>query len=60
MLASAVPAAGQLTAAKEGPIVYGHHHLNVTNVEVARKFWVDALGGSVTKLGTLEAVKLPS
>jgi catechol 2,3-dioxygenase-like lactoylglutathione lyase family enzyme len=59
-LASAVPAAGQLTAAKEGPIVYGHHHLNVTNVEVARKFWVDALGGSLTKLGTLEAVKLPN
>ena len=25
-------AAAQLAAAKDGPIVYGHHHLNTTNI----------------------------
>jgi catechol 2,3-dioxygenase-like lactoylglutathione lyase family enzyme len=56
------PVSAQLTAAKDGPIVYGHHHLTVTNVEVAKKFWVDALGGTVIKVGTstAEAVRLPN
>jgi catechol 2,3-dioxygenase-like lactoylglutathione lyase family enzyme len=45
-------ASAQLIAAKDGPIVYGHHHLNVTSVDDAKKFWVDALGGVVVKVGT--------
>jgi predicted enzyme related to lactoylglutathione lyase len=45
-------ASAQLLAAKEGPIVYGHHHLAVTNAEEAKKFWVDALGGVATRIGT--------
>src|SRR5262245_9480920 len=59
---SVTPVSAQLTAAKDGPIVYGHHHLTVTNVEVAKKFWVDALGGTVVKVGTstAEAVRLPN
>ena len=31
-------ASAQLTAAKDGPIVYGHHHLNTTNVDAQKKF----------------------
>jgi len=42
----------QLLAAKDGPIVYGHHHLNVTSVDEHKKFWVDTLGGTVAKVGT--------
>jgi predicted enzyme related to lactoylglutathione lyase len=60
--APAARASAQLLAAKDGPIVYGHHHLNVTSVDEHRKFWVDALGGVATKIGTnnLEIVKFPN
>jgi predicted enzyme related to lactoylglutathione lyase len=52
----------QLLAAKDGPIVYGHHHLNVTSIDEAKKFWVDALGGVVTRVGAnnVEVVKFPN
>jgi catechol 2,3-dioxygenase-like lactoylglutathione lyase family enzyme len=45
----------------EGPVVYGHHHLNVSNIEPHKKFWADTLGGSVVKIGTdnREVVKIP-
>ena len=52
----------QLVAAKEGPIVYGHHHLNITNLDAQKKFFVDTLGGVPIKVGTnnLEIVKFPN
>jgi predicted enzyme related to lactoylglutathione lyase len=55
-------ASAQLLAAKEGPVVYGHHHLNVTSAEDAKKFWVDALGGVAARIGTnnTEIVKFPN
>ena len=58
----AATASAQLIAAKDGPIVYGHHHLNVTSVDEHKKFWVDALGGVATKIGTnnVEIVKFPN
>jgi catechol 2,3-dioxygenase-like lactoylglutathione lyase family enzyme len=61
-LAPASKASAQLLAAKEGPIVYGHHHLNVTNVDEAKKFWVDALGGVLVKVGpeNREIIKFPN
>lgn len=43
------PAWAQLTAATQGPIVYGHHHLNVTNIDEHKKFWIGALGGTQAK-----------
>jgi catechol 2,3-dioxygenase-like lactoylglutathione lyase family enzyme len=45
-------ASAQLLAAKEGPIVYGHHHVNATNPAEHKKFWADTLGGTVIKVGT--------
>jgi catechol 2,3-dioxygenase-like lactoylglutathione lyase family enzyme len=62
VLALASKASAQLTAAKDGPIVYGHHHLNTTNVEAQKKFFVDTLGGKLVKLGTnnVEAVEFPN
>jgi len=61
-LLPAATASAQLTAAKDGPIVYGHHHLNTTNTEAARKFWIDALGGVLVKFGTnnTEIIKFPN
>ena len=55
-------ASAQLLAAKDGPIVYGHHHLSTANVEAQKKFLVDTLGGTAIKIGTnnTEIVKFPN
>jgi catechol 2,3-dioxygenase-like lactoylglutathione lyase family enzyme len=60
LLVSAMPASAQLTAAKEGPVVYGHHHLNVTSVAEHKKFFVDTLGGVLVTIGAREIVKFPN
>jgi predicted enzyme related to lactoylglutathione lyase/catechol 2,3-dioxygenase-like lactoylglutathione lyase family enzyme len=62
VLAPISDSSAQLVAAKDGPIVYGHHHLNVTSADEHKKFWVDALGGVPTRIGTnnLEIVKFPN
>jgi hypothetical protein len=59
-LVSAMPASAQLTAAKDGPVVYGHHHLNVTSVAEQKKFFVDALGGVPVTIGNREIIKFPN
>lgn len=45
----------------DGPVVYGHHHLNVTSIEAHKKFWADTLGGTVVRVGTdhREVVRIP-
>jgi predicted enzyme related to lactoylglutathione lyase len=62
VMAPASNASAQLLAAKDGPIVYGHHHLNVTNLDEAKKFWVDAMGGVLIKVGPedREIIKFPN
>jgi catechol 2,3-dioxygenase-like lactoylglutathione lyase family enzyme len=61
-LASAPRASAQLLVAKDGPIVYGHHHLNTTNMAAQKKFFVDTLGGTAIKIGSnqQEIVKFPN
>ena len=61
-LAPAPQASAQLLAAKDGPIVYGHHHLVVSNVADQKKFWIDALGGVAVTIGTnkREIMKFPN
>jgi predicted enzyme related to lactoylglutathione lyase len=59
-----VPAAGasaQLLGAKEGPVVYGHHHLSAANVDAAKKFWTEVIGGRIALVGTekREVVAIP-
>ena len=54
------PASAQLLTAKDAAIVYGHHHLNVASVEEHKKFWVDTLGGTATKAGTFDVIKIPN
>ena len=55
-------ASAQLLAAKDGPIVYGHHHVNATSPAEHKKFWADTLGGTVIKVGTdnREIVRMPN
>src|SRR5262245_31095341 len=62
LVLAAPDASAQLTVAKDGPIVYGHHHLNTTNIEAQKKFFVDTLGGRLVKIGTnnAEIVEFPN
>ena len=53
-------ASAQLTAAKDGPIVYGHHHINVSNIDAHKKFWAETLGGTLIKVGNADVVKFPN
>jgi catechol 2,3-dioxygenase-like lactoylglutathione lyase family enzyme len=59
---SASSASAQLTAAKDGPVVYGHHHVSTADPAVQKKFFVDGLGGTLVKAGTanVEIVKFPN
>jgi catechol 2,3-dioxygenase-like lactoylglutathione lyase family enzyme len=60
-IAPVATASGQLLPVKDGPIVYGHHHLNTTNIDAFKKFWAETLGGTVVKIGTdnLEIIRFP-
>ena len=62
LVLAASPARAQLLAAKDGPIVYGHHHVNATSVDAHKKFWADSLGGTVIKVGAnnQEIVRFPN
>jgi predicted enzyme related to lactoylglutathione lyase len=55
VLGAHAPASAQLVAAKDGPVVYGHHHVNATSVDDHKRFWVDALGGTLVRVGTNNA-----
>ena len=44
---------------KEAPVIVGHYHLNVTSVDAHKKFWVDTLGGTMTKIGKADVVRFP-
>ena len=61
-VALASNASAQLLVAKDGPIVYGHHHLSASNMDAQRKFFVDTLGGTDIKVGTnnAEIIKFPN
>jgi predicted enzyme related to lactoylglutathione lyase len=54
----------QILVAGDGPVVYGHHHLNTTNMAAQKKFFVDTLGGTVVTFGTgdrrQEIIKFPN
>ena len=54
VLALAVPAAShaQILVAGEGPVVYGHHHLNTTKMAAQKMFFVETLGGKVVSFGS--------
>lgn len=55
-------ASAQLLAAKDGPIVYGHHHIAASDIPAHLKFFADTLGGSKIVFGPQKAdvVKFPN
>jgi hypothetical protein len=58
-LSIAMPAYAQLAPPNAAGITYGHVHLNVRDIEVHKKLWVEHFGGVVVQKGPLVAVKLP-
>ena len=60
VLALVAPAQAQLAVPNEAGITYGHVHLNVSDIEVHKKLWVEWFGGEVVEKGPLTAVRLPN
>ena len=58
-LALASPAAAQLAPPNQTGLTYGHMHLNVRDIEVHKKLWVEHFGGVLVQKGPLTAVRLP-
>jgi catechol 2,3-dioxygenase-like lactoylglutathione lyase family enzyme len=58
-LAIVTPAPAQLAPPNAAGITFGHVHLNVRDIEVHKKLWVEHFGGLVVQKGPLVAVKLP-
>jgi catechol 2,3-dioxygenase-like lactoylglutathione lyase family enzyme len=54
-------ASAQLITAK-GPVVYGHHHFNTTDMAAQKRFFVDSLGGKLATIGMndLEVIEFPN
>jgi len=50
---------GQLPVPNAQGVAMGHLHLNTTDVEASRRFWMDFLGATITKKGSLELYKFP-
>lgn len=61
LLLAAAPATAQ-TIVAEGPVVYGHHHFNTTDMAAQKRFYVDTLGGTLATVGEnrLEVIELPN
>ena len=62
LIAATSPASGQLLAARGAAVAYGHHHINASDVDAHRRFWIDALGGTSVTIGssTAEVVSFPN
>ena len=60
LLAVAGPARAQLSPMNAAGITYGHVHLNVADVEVHKKLWIDMFGGVWVQKGPLMTVKFPN
>jgi catechol 2,3-dioxygenase-like lactoylglutathione lyase family enzyme len=50
------------TIVAEGPVVYGHHHFNTTDMAAQKRFYVETLGGTLATIGTnnLEVIEFPN
>ncbi len=53
-------AAAQSSWASEGPVVHGHHHLNVSDRAAHERFWGNTLGGIPTAWRDVNVFKFPN
>mgnify|MGYP000674485668 CR=1 FL=1 len=54
----ALPAQAQLASPNTAGVSFAHVHLNVADIEVHKKLWVDHFDGVVVVKGPLTTVKL--
>jgi catechol 2,3-dioxygenase-like lactoylglutathione lyase family enzyme len=61
-LIGAASALSAQTITAEGPVVYGHHHFNTTDMAAQKRFYVETLGGTLATIGTnnLEVIEFPN
>ena len=62
LLAAASSTVSAQTIEAEGPVVYGHHHFNTTDMAAQKRFYVETLGGTLATIGTndLEVIEFPN
>src|ERR1700761_1163329 len=58
-LIAATASFAQLAPPNAAGVTFGHVHLNVHDIEVHKKLWVEQFGGVVETKGPLTGVKLP-
>jgi catechol 2,3-dioxygenase-like lactoylglutathione lyase family enzyme len=61
LLIAAAPVSAE-TIVAEGPVVYGHHHFNTTDMAAQKRFYVETLGGTLATIGAnnLEVIEFPN
>ncbi len=61
-LAAAASLGSAQTITAKGPVVYGHHHFNTTDMAAQKRFFVETLGGKLATIGTnnLEVIEFPN
>jgi catechol 2,3-dioxygenase-like lactoylglutathione lyase family enzyme len=61
-IAAASSTAQAQTIVADGPVVYGHHHFNTTDMAAQKRFYVETLGGKLATVGTndLEVIEFPN
>lgn len=55
----AAAASAQLPPPNQAGVSMGHLHLNTTDLDASRKFWVDFMGAQIAKLAAIEVYKFP-
>lgn len=62
LAAFAVASLSAQTIVADGPVVYGHHHFNTTDMDAQKRFYVETLGGTLATIGTnsLEVITFPN
>lgn len=58
-LLPAAPGGAQLAPPNEAGVTFGHVHLNVADIEVHKRLWVEHFDGEVVVKGPLTTVKVP-
>lgn len=53
------PVYAQLAPPNQSGVTYGHVHVNVKDMEVHKKLWVEQFGGVLVQKGPLTAIKFP-
>ncbi len=59
-LALVSPATAQLAVPNDSGLTYGHVHLNVSDIELHKRMWVDYFDGVVVEKGPLTVVRFPN